>query len=77
MIDFRTKDYRVIERELSAAGFTNIQSIVLNDLMIGLLKKPGIVESLSVNGETNALQGARFLPDVLIIISYHDFIEKR
>lgn len=44
------KDYSTIEAALSAAGFKNFRGVPLNDVIIGLRKKTGMVEFVTVNG---------------------------
>ena len=70
---YEKKNYTAIEAILKGAGFTNIQSIALNDLTIGVIKKPGLVESISINGRSVTYGGTKFSKDAPIIISYHSF----
>lgn len=67
--DFETKSYVAMEAILKGAGFTNVRCIPLNDLSIGFFTKPGMVESITINGE-EATSG-RYYPDDSIVISYH------
>lgn len=48
--DYRRKSYSAIEAMFVSAGFTNVRCVALNDLMIGLFKKPGMVDSITING---------------------------
>ena len=67
-------NYAVIESLLIQAGFTNVRSIPLQDLMLGLMKKNGTVESIMINGkEMSSYFRYKFEPDVPIVISYHSF----
>ena len=54
-----------------SAGFTNIKTIPLNDLTVGLLKRPGTVESIIINGKSVTSGGKKFSPDATVVISYH------
>ncbi|MDE6019785.1 MAG: zinc ribbon domain-containing protein [Ruminococcus sp.] len=74
--NYENKNYAVIQAIFISAGFKNVQCIPLNDLAMGLLKKKGTVESITINGETISSSGRRFLPDASIIISYHSFPQK-
>lgn len=57
----------------SSAGFTNIQCVPLNDLTTGLLKKPHMVESNTINGQKINSGERKFSPDASVVISYHSF----
>lgn len=74
--DFEHKNFQTIESIFRSAGFTNVRSIALNDLTTGILKKPGLVDTVTVGGEEIDGGGDRFLPDVPVIISYHSFANK-
>lgn len=74
--NYEKKNFAAVQAILLSAGFKNVQCIPLNDLAMGLLKKPGTVESITINGETIISSGGRFLPDASIIISYHSFPQK-
>lgn len=68
--EYEKKTYSVIEESFKAAGFTNVKSVPLNDLTVGVLKKPGFVESITVGGK-NARKGDKCPKDAPVIISYH------
>ncbi|ETP70961.1 hypothetical protein UYO_3096 [Lachnospiraceae bacterium JC7] len=63
--------YEIVQMALRNAGFNNVTCISLHDVMIGILQKPGIVESISVDGKMVTSGGKVYMPDVPIIISYH------
>ena len=69
--NFENKNYEIVEGAFVGAGFTNVKSVPLNDLTFGLLKKPGMVASISINGEEINSSGKKFLPNAMVIISYH------
>ena len=71
--DFESKNYSAGEAVFQSAGFTNIKSVPLNDLRLGLLKKPGMVESVTINGHSITCGGKKFLPNAPVEISYHSF----
>ena len=72
--DFAKKDYSAIAAMFESAGFTNVRCVPLNDLAIGLLKRPGMVESITVNGETVTSGGKGFPKNAPVVISYHSMI---
>ena len=66
------KHYEFVLCSLQSAGFTNIVCINMHDMAgIGLLRKPGKVESVTVNGEKITSGGRVFMPDAAIRITYH------
>ena len=65
------KNYESVRSALEAAVFTNVKCVNMHDVTLGLLQKPGKVESISVNG-TNITTGGRvYMPNTPIIITYH------
>lgn len=75
--DYKKKNYVVIETMLRNAGFTNIQCIPLHDLTVGLVKKPDMVESISINGKNVTEGNDKYAPDTPVIISYHSLPNTR
>ena len=69
--DYESKHYTAIESMFLGAGFTNVRCLPLNDLTIGLLKKPGMVESITINGREVCSGGKKFSKDAAVVISYH------
>lgn len=70
---YEGKNFESIKSILENAGFTNIKSVPLKDLRLGILKKPGGVESITINGERISSGGDKFLPTASVLISYHSF----
>lgn len=73
VFDYEDKNYVTMEALFESAGFTNVKSIPLNDLAVGLLKKPGVVESIMINGQPVSYVRRRFLPNAAVVISYHSY----
>ena len=69
--NYERKDYQAVETVLRSAGFRNIKCVPLNDLTVGLLYKPGMVESISINGNDNISPTKKYSKDAQIVISYH------
>ena len=69
--NYERKDYKAVETVLRSAGFTNIRCVPLNDLSFGVLYKPGMVESLTINGKDNISPTKKYSKDAQIVISYH------
>lgn len=59
-----------VEDMFRNAGFSNIKTIPLNDIKFGIINKPGMVESITVNGQV-ATSGKKVAPDSSVVISYH------
>lgn len=69
--DYEKLSYIAVEAMLKGAGFTNVESIPLNDLTTGLIKKPGSVDSIVINNKKITNGGDRFSKDARVVISYH------
>lgn len=74
--DFRKKNYAAIQEILKVAGFINIKCVAFNDLAMGVIKRPGMVESITINGINIESGGRAFPHDSTIIISYHSFVQR-
>lgn len=75
---YKDSDYGFTVDALEKAGFTNIKCEPLNDLVLGIMKRPGKIESILINGskiysETDdwSVSNNWYLPSVQIKISYH------
>ena len=69
--DFKGKDYKVAVSEMTDAGFTDVETLPLYDLTIGLFKREGEVEEVSINGNSAFLLGEIYNRDDKVIITYH------
>ncbi|MDR1483070.1 MAG: hypothetical protein LBI74_10640 [Synergistaceae bacterium] len=70
--ELKGENYQDVITLLETAGFTNVKTEVLSDLVTGWLTKDGEVERVSVNGETDFSRG-KFPVDAKIVITYHTF----
>ncbi|OPX92167.1 MAG: hypothetical protein A4E52_00108 [Pelotomaculum sp. PtaB.Bin013] len=66
-------NYQDVISDLKNAGFTNVETEVLYDLVTGILTKDGEVEKVSVNGDAKYDPDARYPKDVKIVVTYHTF----
>lgn len=73
---FRKKQLKEVQEMLASAGFTNIKTEKIEDLIIGILTSENEVESVTVNGSTDYSEGNVFEKDVEIVITYHTFPEE-
>lgn len=69
---FSEQNYIAVRQALEIAGFCNITCINMHDVTFGLLLRPGMVESISVNGIKVTEGGKVYPPDAAITIVYHD-----
>ena len=67
--------YSAAAQALQAAGFRNVQCINLGDLRLGLFKRNGSVESITVDGETPDFRNY-YSPGARVIVSYHGFADE-
>lgn len=58
---------------LEEAGFVNIRTQPLRDLVVGVIHKDGEIEEISIGGDISFKSSDRFRPDVKIIIRYHSY----
>lgn len=75
--DLEDKNYQDVVTQLQNAGFTNIETEPLGDLIIGWLHDEDGVEEVSCNGKIDFNVGERFDKDVKIVVRYHSYPEKK
>lgn len=68
--DCEFENYKDIENKFKKAGFTNIKTKILYDIVWGITQE-GEVEKVAVGGKTNFKRGDVFAKDAEIIITYH------
>lgn len=68
---FEGQDVSYVENTLRACGFTNIQRIPMNDLVTGLITRPGKVEKVIFGDNSHFSSEDWFDPDIQISITYH------
>ena len=68
--DFKYDNYQDVQKELESAGFTNITTNILYDIVWGWTAE-GEVDSVSIDGRTDYEKGEVFKLDAPIIITYH------
>lgn len=67
--DYTGKKYKAVVKELELIGFTNIETVDLQDSVL-FFKKNNTVDSVKVNGRAIS-SSDYFDPDTLIVVSYH------
>lgn len=68
--DYEDEDYKAVVEQFEIMGFTNIETVDLNDAGIRIWKN-GKVESVSVDGDTSFNSDDYFYPTDTVIITYH------
>ena len=71
--DLKDANYQDVVAKFENAGFTNVKTEVLDDLVLGWLTKDGEVEEVSVDGYTTFSTASRYPADTEIVVSYHTF----
>lgn len=71
--EFEGENYKDVVTRFQMAGFTNISTEPIEDLITGWLVKDGEVEEVSINGKTSFGSSESFEPNATIIIRYHTF----
>lgn len=73
--DLKRQNFENVTTTFREAGFTRIETEVLDDLITGWLTKDGSVEQVAINGNTSFSSGDRFPADARVVITYHTFPE--
>ncbi|ANU21424.1 hypothetical protein BBI15_15170 [Planococcus plakortidis] len=67
------ENFETVISELKATGFTNVETVVLDDLITGWLTKDGEIEKMEISGEDEFSAEDSFQKDSKIVITYHTF----
>lgn len=73
--DFEEQQYKVVVEDLEAAGFTNVETKAIEDLITGWMTKDGEVEDVKINGSKDFESGDRFAKDAKVVVRFHTFPE--
>ncbi|MDR0501534.1 MAG: zinc ribbon domain-containing protein [Coriobacteriales bacterium] len=71
--EFKSLSYQDAIMQLQEAGFANIETEPLGDLIVGFLHDEGDVSEISINGKTDFSSGAKYDKNAKIIIRYHSY----
>lgn len=77
--DFKGEEYQAVLDLLREAGFTNVDTKPLGNLITGWINKPETVDEVAVGGiggTTTFSKDTDFEKDVKIVVAYHSFPEK-
>lgn len=73
--DLEGEAYPDVVEMLQDAGFSNIETVALGDLITGRLKDPDTVDEVEIGGVASFDKGEVFAKDVDIVVNYHSFPE--
>jgi mRNA-degrading endonuclease RelE of RelBE toxin-antitoxin system len=73
---FEEKNYEEVIAEFEEAGFMNIKTKQMDDLITGWLTKEGEVDSVLIDGNEDYSTDEKYSNDVEVIITYHTFSEE-
>lgn len=71
--DYKNKMLQYTQKQFEDAGFINIKSEGLNDLVFGIINREGEVAEVSIEGNTQYGLSTFYRPDTEVIIYYHSF----
>ena len=74
--NFEGENYKDVVKILEDAGYTNVKTEVIDDLVTGWLTKEDSVERVSIDGHTDFNKGDKFAKDAEIVVTYHTFPEE-
>lgn len=77
-VGYKPKDliglnFEEVVSKLKAKGYTNIQTVRLDDLITGWIKKDGEVSEISISSDTDFNENSKYVSNTEIIITYHSF----
>ena len=74
--DLIGQNFEEVVSKLKAKGFTNIQTVRLDDLITGWIKKDGEVSEIRISSDMDFNQNSKYVSNTEIIITYHSFKRK-
>lgn len=72
----KNKNYKEIAEEFEKAGFTNVETKGLEDMIVGILSTENEVKTIEINGDSKFSKGDSFAKNAKVIISYHSYPAK-
>lgn len=74
--DFKDEDFQDVVDTFTDAGFTEVSTTPMDDLVTGWLSDPGSVEDVEIGGIASFDAGNVFQRDVSVVVRYHSFPEE-
>ena len=75
--EVKGKKYQDVVTRFEKAGFTNVTTEAVADLVIGLFAGDEEVKDVSIAGDSDYTANEKFAPDVPVVIRYHTFPAKK
>ena len=70
--EYEKTDVGTVSMAFTAAGFTNVKTVPMRDLRIGVLKRAGSIGSIQI-GDKDYSSNDYYDPNALVVISYHSY----
>ncbi len=74
--EVKGKKYQDVVTRFEDAGFTNVTTEAVADLVIGWFAGDGEVKDVSIAGDPDYTKNEKFAPDAPVVIRYHTFPAK-
>lgn len=74
--DCKNKNYNDIKEKFESAGFTNVETKPLGDMIVGILSTENEVKRVEIDGTSSFDKGDSFDKSAKVVISYHSYPEK-
>lgn len=74
--EYKGEDYKIAMRSFEEAGFTNVSSERIEDLITGWITKNGEVERVTIEGKDDFTTSKSYDPSVPVTVYYHTFPQK-
>ena len=71
-----SSNYQDMVSQFKGAGFANVSTREIDDLILGWLTEDGQVEEVSIGGKTSFSTSDTFAADAPVVVSYHTFPKK-
>ena len=71
--ELTSQNYKTVVQQFEDAGFTNIKTTKIEDLITGWLIEDGEIEKVTIDGKEDFEDGEFFSNDVRVDIAYHTF----
>ena len=66
----KRKNIKTVKALYQSIGFRNVEIVNRGDLILGILVRPGLVESVTINGK-EAESGKWYSQNAPVVITYH------
>lgn len=75
-LDAYELNYEDVIKQFEEAGFTNVEAMKMEDLVIGWLSSDGGVDKVTINGEEEYQTSSWYDPSVKVLVYYHTYPEE-